>query len=110
MMIEEAIMNINALNAVCGQKDFWDYEFEKALEMAIEALKKQIPKKPRFVDVKFCKYTFAYCPNCNLCFGETKPKMCAYVRDKKMLMRSEKMCSCEKCGQRIDFTEEGAEE
>ena len=46
MTHEEAIKNINALNAVCGQKDLYDAEFESALALAIEALEKQIPKKP----------------------------------------------------------------
>ena len=46
MTYEEAIKNINALNAVCGQKDLYDAEFESALALAIEALEKQIPKKP----------------------------------------------------------------
>ena len=41
MTIEEAIKNIYALNAVCGQKEFYDKEFEEALSMAIEALEKQ---------------------------------------------------------------------
>lgn len=38
MTENEAIENINALNAVCGQKDFYDEEFEKSLELAIQAL------------------------------------------------------------------------
>ena len=46
MTYEEAIKNINALNAVCGQKDLYDAEFESALALAVDALKKQIPKKP----------------------------------------------------------------
>ena len=46
MTYEEAIKNINALNAVCGQKDLYDAEFESALALAIDALEKQIPKKP----------------------------------------------------------------
>ena len=45
MTYEEAIKNINALNAVCGQKDFYDTEFENALALAIDALEKQIPQK-----------------------------------------------------------------
>lgn len=46
MTYEEAIKNINALNAVRGQKGLYDAEFESALELAILALEKQIPKKP----------------------------------------------------------------
>lgn len=41
MTYEEAIKNINALNAVCGQKCLYDAEFESALAFAIEALEKQ---------------------------------------------------------------------
>ena len=36
----EAIKNINALNAVCGQKDFYNEEFVEALKMSVEALEK----------------------------------------------------------------------
>ena len=43
MTYEEAIKNINALNAVCGQKAFYDAEFESALALAIDALEKQVP-------------------------------------------------------------------
>ena len=46
MTYEEAIKNINALNAVCGQKCLYDAEFESALALAILALEKHIPKKP----------------------------------------------------------------
>ena len=35
----EAIKNLNALNAICGQKDFYDNEFATALNMAINSLK-----------------------------------------------------------------------
>lgn len=82
----------------------------EVMEIAIEALEKQIPKKPIFVYFRFDKSTCAYCPSCDHCFGETKPTMCMNVTTMKMLMRNGKMCSCGKCGQRIDFTEEGAEE
>lgn len=41
MTYEEAIKNINALNAVCGQKDLYDAEFESALALAIDALEKR---------------------------------------------------------------------
>ena len=58
MTYEEAIKNINALNAVCGQKDFYDAEFENALALAIEALEKQIPKKPLHMHKNY------YCPIC----------------------------------------------
>ena len=58
MTHEEAIKNINALNAVCGKKDFYDAEFENALALAIEALEKQIPKMPLHMHKNY------YCPIC----------------------------------------------
>ena len=50
MNVKEAIKNINALNAVCGQKDFYDEEFARALSLAIQSLEMQIPKKPIYSD------------------------------------------------------------
>ena len=38
MTENEAIKNINALNAVCLQKDFYDEEFARTLTTAIQAL------------------------------------------------------------------------
>lgn len=43
MTVKDAIKNINALYAVCRQKDFFDYEFETALMVAIEALERELP-------------------------------------------------------------------
>ena len=57
---EEAIKNINALNAVCGQKGLYDAEFESALALAIDALEKQIPKKP------YWEYGGWHCKSCGL--------------------------------------------
>ena len=50
MTYEEAIKNINALNAVCGQKCLYDAEFESALALAILALEKQATQKWISVD------------------------------------------------------------
>lgn len=58
MTYEEAIKNINTLNAVCGQKGLYDAEFESSLALAILALEKQIPKKPLHMHKKY------YCPIC----------------------------------------------
>lgn len=61
---KEAIKNINALNAVCGQKDLYDAEFESALALAIDALEKQIPKKPTNFAIDKNGYTICECPSC----------------------------------------------
>ena len=41
MTKEEAFKNLVALNAVCGQKDFFDKEFEEALLVAEKALEQE---------------------------------------------------------------------
>ena len=90
MTYEEAIKNINALNAVCGQKDLYDAEFESALALAIEALEKQIPKKPivREAEDSFGYVKHVLCPNCEkVDFGYERP------------------CFCRLCGQAIDWEE-----
>ena len=58
MTYEEAIKNINALNALLGQKELYDDEFENALAIAIDALEKQVPKKPLHMHKNY------YCPIC----------------------------------------------
>ena len=64
MTYEEAIKNINALNAVCDQKGLYDTEFESALGLAILALEKQIPKKP-YKDNENGVYEKEHCPSCH---------------------------------------------
>lgn len=90
MTNEEAIKNINALNAVCSQKDFYDAEFENALALAIDALKRQIPRKPiiRETEDYFGYAKYVLCPNCEeIDFGYEHP------------------CFCRICGQAIDWEE-----
>ena len=87
MTYEEAIKNINALNAVCGQKDLYDAEFENALVLAIDALEKQVPKKPLHMHKNY------YCPICKedgwMLWDDAIPN----DMDKY----------CGKCGQAIDW-------
>ena len=64
MTYEEAIKNISALNAVCGQKGLYDTEFERALALAILALEKQIPKKP-YKGNENGVYEKEHCPSCH---------------------------------------------
>ena len=82
MTYEEAIKNINALNAVCGQKGLYDAEFESALDLAILALEKQIPKKP-YKDNENGVYEKEHCPSCH-----------------RSLFPNDHHC---KCGQAIDW-------
>ena len=82
MTYEEAIKNINALNAVCGQKGLYYAEFESALALAILALEKQIPKKP-YKDNENGVYEKEHCPSCH-----------------RSLFPNDHHC---KCGQAIDW-------
>ena len=87
MTYEDAIKNINALNAVCGQKVLYDAEFESALELAILALEKQIPKKPLHMHKNY------YCPIC---------KEDGWILwDDAIPNDMDKYCG--KCGQAIDW-------
>ena len=88
MTYEEAIKNINALNAVCGQKDLYDAEFESALSLAIEALEKQIPKKPTMG-----KYGHTECA----CCGWIVESFCGDL---------EQYPFCPNCGQAIDWSDD----
>lgn len=82
MTYEEAIKNINALNAVCGKKGLYGTEFESALALAILALEKQIPKKP-YKDNENGVYEKEHCPSCH-----------------RSLFPNDHHC---KCGQAIDW-------
>lgn len=89
-----AIKNLNALNAVLGNKDFYDKEFEEAIKVAKEAINSQktgqweyvqydanpkignlhcsecrfIPigqsKRTAFAFQAYVKENYKFCPNC----------------------------------------------
>ena len=69
----------------------------KANEMAIQALEKQIPKKPRKTDSYRCvlKRVYAYvCPTCgNACLEK-------YMNERQNTM------FCWNCGQKLDWSDE----
>lgn len=65
----------------------WDCEDEWALDMAIEALEKQIPKKPKYSCKPQHREKIGTCPSC------------------EHMNSSYKKC-CFECGQRLDWMEE----
>ena len=70
----------------------WEYpmDYAAAFETAIEALEKQVPKKPIYVEDDGIRYTDSYrCPNCQGAFAGTGIA-----------------CYCYHCGQAIDWSEE----
>lgn len=71
MTTQEAIETLKLMQ---GQIE-WDYpmEYAVAVEMAVDALEKQIPKKVRikYANPKYEYYGYAsFCPNCNRVVAE----------------------------------------
>ena len=101
MTPEEAIKTIQVAIAEVE----WEYplDYSVAFETAIEALDKQIPKKPRYVDTRFRHHgrktsdgssldECYECPNCNSHFFNA--------------FDSEKCCKY--CGQALDWSDDNA--
>lgn len=86
--VREAIEVIKANYPTSGY-----YMLRESLDIAIEALQKQLPKKVEYdrgyINNGFTKYRMAKCPNC----------------DRWHSSRDEIIC-CSKCGQRLDWSEE----
>lgn len=88
MTESEAIMIIENERPSCGEKiKFTEEEKYEAYSMAIQALEKQVSKKPDFTEDK----EFALCPCCN----------------GKGLLNKQKYC--DNCGQKIDLDWSDAE-
>lgn len=90
--IEELKYDCNELGKAIPCDTLWGCSFENAYGMAIQALKKQIPKKPtpidyeKYIDVidnaRFLRGAY-WCPNC------------------KHVVKSNSFCS--NCGQALDW-------
>lgn len=87
MTPQEAIQRIEQHNEHHSKKEQFAIHITEALNMAVKALKKQIPKKPRVDDENWL-----CCPNCNETFAMFD-----------MLHRRLLCCGC--CGQKLDFSE-----
>ncbi len=76
-----------------GKRDLHD----EAIRMAVEALEKQIPKKPQKVEDRYCKSLYtAYCPICHWMLARGNYRT-GYVDTIHK--------NCPECLQRIDWTE-----
>ena len=64
MTYAAAIKNINALNAVCGQKCLYDAAFESALALAIFAHEKQATQKCISVDDRLPEFGVSVLARC----------------------------------------------
>lgn len=96
MKPEEAIQ---AVKEVAGMSLPWNDRHYEALQMALSALEKQIPKKPtETIDRAWgipCRQ--AVCPECDYYLGQIH-----FLGDGKR-----KIAYCERCGQAVDFSEWG---
>ena len=94
MTTKEAIEYIEALKNSDEILDFYyAEEFIKAFEMAINALGKQIPKKP----INYDKYYYK-CPYCEQDLS---------VDDDSLYVYEDTMPNyCSNCGQRLDWSDE----
>ena len=68
---------------------------------AIEAIEKQIPKKPNTRYFEDFGDTCAYCPTCGKAFGELHPQKGLLIRQ----MIFAEQAHCIECGQAIDMSE-----
>ena len=83
MKIEKAIETLKDMRSIFGERSHNQYSLP-ALDLAISALEKQIPKKPKqYTDI--FKMTYYFCP------------ICEYVR----IIGNQKRCDV--CGQKIDW-------
>ena len=83
MKIEKAIETLKDMSGIFGERSHNQYSLP-ALDLAISALEKQIPKKPKqYTDI--FKMTYYFCP------------ICEYVR----IIGNQKRCDV--CGQKIDW-------
>lgn len=96
MTNEEAIKILNTLNIQGGRRNGKALIIE-ALRLAIESLKKQIPKKPivrTYGDSDLIFYD-CFCPNCSFMFGSNLNYIYSRVAHHHCI-----------CGQAMDWSEE----
>ena len=95
MTAKEAIQTIEAAKAEVE----WNYplDYAVAFEKAIEALEKQMPKKPRATE----DYPHRlYCPNCYYPFERNKSEI-ALIREHFIVGNK----YCPDCGQALDWSD-----
>lgn len=92
MNYEETIKRIKIHNEHHSRKEPFSIYITEALNMAINALEKQIPKKP--LNIEETKYKVSYkCP------------MCGTVHVNEWCGTNWKLSFCSICGQALDWSE-----
>ena len=96
----EAIKNLKDILSECTESEeavcYVTGVDVPALEMAINALEKQIPKKPDCIEDKM------WC--CPVCDNNLLPKWIKYPT--KLMPKTEGLPHCMSCGQAIDWSDE----
>lgn len=98
MTNKEAIETINIAMAEVE----WDYpmDYTVAFEMAIDALERQVPKKPNYVpDDDTCVYYHWECPECGNYYSYS-------IRKTFSVLYNNSVSYCSRCGQAIDWSDE----
>lgn len=93
MDIQEAIARIKIHNEIHSRKEHFAVHITKALQMAVEALEKQVPEKPDLEGDGYWDgelvYDIGYCPRCR--------------QDYEIEYHTPKFCW--NCGQALDWDE-----
>lgn len=103
MTNKEAIMILESIQPSCGEKySFSESEIYEAIDMAISAIEKQIPKKPKtIITNKEIKGNFRMvCPSCGWIMFE---RVTTKDRSEPIIYRVLNFCNT--CGQRVDWSE-----
>lgn len=78
-------------------------EYYEAIELAVEALEKQMPKKPNYVpDDDTCVYYHWECPECGNYYSYS-------IRKTFSVLYNNSVSYCSRCGQALDWSEERGE-
>jgi len=94
MTYEEAILRIKDHNEVHQRKERFAVKITEALNLAITALEKQIPKKPINVEKHYYE-----CPCCEHDLGVSDDDIFVYENYRPMY--------CSNCGQALDWSDNG---
>ena len=103
MTYEEAINILVEIDkSIQPYSKWWRWGFKKALKVAIEALKKQIPKNPKLAN-NIYKQKCYWCPSCSHYFMERYAE--DWFNELMLKAMSHQNAYCPNCGQAIDWSD-----
>ena len=100
MTPQEAIQRIQTHNEIHSRKEPFAVHITKALQMAVDALELQIPKKPAYVDTRFRNHgpNIADGVSLSKCYKCPNPKCALHI-----FHVFESDAHCKHCGQALDW-------